>query len=90
MTNSNLEKIFMSKTIAISRIEAETQEIDPLTLLYIREGLTRDSLALMLGVARDTVDKWAAKRRQPSRPICRLAAEILARWQRDSVIDTKM
>ncbi|NES88612.1 hypothetical protein, partial [Okeania sp. SIO2B9] len=63
----------MSKTIAISRIEAETQEIDPLTLLYIREGLTRDSLALMLGVARDTVDKWAAQRRQPSRPIRRLA-----------------
>ncbi len=90
MTSSNLEKIFMSKTIAISRIEAETQEIDPLTLLYIREGLTRDSLALMLGVARDTVDKWAAKRRQPSRPIRRLAAEILARWERDRLTDRKM
>lgn len=80
----------MSKTIAISLIETETQEIDPLTLLYIREGLTRDSLALMLGVARDTVDKWAAKRRQPSRSIRRLAAEILGRWQRDRIISTKM
>lgn len=80
----------MPKTIAISLIETETQEIDPLTLLQIREELTRDSLALILGVARDTVDKWAAKRRQPSRPIRRLAAEILARWQRDRVIYTKV
>lgn len=90
MIGSNLAKIFMSKTIVISRIEAETQEIDPLTLLSFREGLTRDSLALILGVARDTIDKWAAQRRQPSRPIRRLAAEILARWQRDRITERKM
>ncbi|MGB3509268.1 MAG: hypothetical protein WBA93_08505 [Microcoleaceae cyanobacterium] len=43
----------------------------------------------MLGVARDTVDKWAAKRRQPSRPIRRLTAEILTGWERDRVIERK-
>lgn len=79
----------MSKNFVISLTETEMKEIDPLSLLYLREDLTRDSLALMLGVARDTVDKWAAKRRQPPRPVRRLAAEILIRWQREKIIFTQ-
>ncbi|MDJ0555008.1 MAG: hypothetical protein QNJ68_11295 [Microcoleaceae cyanobacterium MO_207.B10] len=80
----------MPKHIVISLTQTEIKEVDPLSLLYLREDLTRDSLALMLGVARDTVDKWAAKRRNPPRPVRRLAAEILNRWQREHKTPSKM
>ena len=58
-------------------------EFDPIELLFLAQnklGIRRADFAVVMGVELNTVDKWAAKIYQPSKPWRIRAAELREKW----------
>jgi DNA-binding transcriptional regulator YiaG len=57
-------------------------EINPVQLLYNPYNpITRYELAEILGVSDCTVKSWIERKRNPAKPVQKLAALILEQWQ---------
>ena len=58
-------------------------EINPVQLLYNPYNpITRYELAEILGVSDCTVKSWIERKRNPAKPVQKLAALILEQWQK--------
>lgn len=58
-------------------------EFDPVELLFLaqnKHGIRRADFAVALGVEFNTLEKWAARIRNPSKPWRIRAAELREKW----------
>lgn len=59
-------------------------EFDPVELLFLAQdklGIRRADFAVVLGIELNTLDKWAAKIRNPGKAWRIRAAELQKQWQ---------
>ena len=65
--------------------KSELPELNPVQLLYnLYNRVTKDELAEILGVSPCTVKSWIEHKRNPAKPVKKLAALILREWQKQN------